>query len=60
MFFFIYLPIKIVVNKQENCFDLFTYSNLIIHIIATCFLIIQYIYYFIMSNEHKINNNMLK
>ena len=55
---FIYLPIKVIVNKKRDYFDLCDYSNLIIYIIVTRFSIIHYIYYFIIYNKHKINNNM--
>ena len=40
--------------------DLCDYSNLIRYIIGTRFSIIQYVYYFIIRNENKINNNMYK
>ena len=51
MIVFIYLPIKMIVDKR-NCFDLFNYSNLIIYIIVVRFSIIQYIYYFILFPYH--------
>ena len=58
MIIFIYLPIKLFKINKRDYFDLCDYSNFNIYIVVTRFSIIQYIYYFIIGNEHKINNNM--